>query len=81
MYPKGKMVKVTESQMIMIKKHINESVEVENDKLYCSSYEGGIIGWDDEKETYYHARYQHRTELDILGFIDIVVEKDNDERD
>lgn len=51
----------------------DEIVEVRNGKLYLSSYEGGIVKYDDELEKYVHS-YHHRAEtLDIVGFINIEV--------
>jgi uncharacterized protein YnzC (UPF0291/DUF896 family) len=50
----------------------DEIVEVVNGKLYCSSYSGGIVGWDSDENSYYHTRYYVTKKLDILGFTDIV---------
>lgn len=51
----------------------DEIVGVRNGKLYLSSYEGGIVNYDDKLGKYVH-NYHYRAEtLDIIGFINIEV--------
>lgn len=51
----------------------DEIVEVRNGKLYLSSYEGGIVNYDDKLEKYVHSYHYRAQTLDIVGFINIEV--------
>jgi hypothetical protein len=53
----------------------DEIVEVNNGKLCISSYQGGVVEWSDEKNCYVHFYHYFKTDLDIIGFIDIEVEE------
>lgn len=44
-----------------------------NGKLYASSYDSGIVQWDESVNGYVHFFHQHADELNIVGFTDIVV--------
>lgn len=51
----------------------DEIVEVKNGKLFLSSYQGGIVRFDNEKQKYIKSYYGSESELDIVGFVDIKV--------
>lgn len=51
----------------------DEIVSVENGKLCLSSYSGGIVRFDNEKQKYIKSYYQREIELDIVGFTEIKV--------
>lgn len=55
----------------------DEIIEVENGKLYCSSYQGGIVGWNKDENSYYSAYYGINKNIDIIGFIDISLDEDD----
>lgn len=44
-----------------------------NSKLYASSYDGGIVQWDESVNGYIYWAYHRVKELNIVGFTDIVV--------
>lgn len=54
----------------------DEIVEVSDGRLYLSSYEGGIVEWNEDEKKYIEYAYGGRDPLDIVGFIDISI-KDN----
>jgi len=54
----------------------DEIVEIENGKLCCSSFNGGIVEWDSEENSYCKSYYGKSKKLDILGFIDIIIDDD-----
>ena len=47
----------------------DEICEVENGKLFSSSYYRGIIKWDESKQKYIHLYFGAVVELDIVGFL------------
>ena len=51
----------------------DEIVSVENGKLYLSSYQGGVVRFDNEKQKYIQSYFQREKELDIVGFVDITI--------
>ena len=51
----------------------DEIVTVENGRLHCSSFDNGLVFYDDEEQTYIHAYHYHETRLDIIGFLKIEV--------
>mgnify|MGYP001239259837 CR=1 FL=1 len=55
----------------------DESVWVENNRLVCSSYENGLLNFDEEKQKYIHSYRYREEELDIVGFRDIIVEDED----
>jgi len=56
---------------------LDESNKIENNRMYCSSYQGGIVQWDEEKQKYIHCYYGREEELDIVGFFEIVVDDED----
>lgn len=55
---------------------LDESVDIlDNGRLYCLSYIGGVVAFSEEKKTYIHNYYSSARELDIIGFCDIVEDK------
>ena len=44
--------------------------------LYYSSYEGGIISYDNDAHKYVHMYYGHPTYHDYVGFLDIEIDED-----
>lgn len=57
----------------------DEIVQVKNGKPYFSSYNGGIVYFDQEKQKYVKHYYGGEKEIDIIGFYDVVFEGDEDE--
>lgn len=51
----------------------DEIVSVENGRLYLSSYQGGIVRYDNEKQKYIRSYFQREEELNIVGFVDIKI--------
>lgn len=49
----------------------NEIVDVQNGRLYLSSFSGGIVRWCEDKKEYVHSYYGVQKPLDIIGFIDV----------
>lgn len=47
----------------------DEIVEVKNGKLYCSSFNGGIVRWCETNKSYMHDCFGSEEDLKILGFI------------
>ena len=53
---------------------IDEIVIVDNGRLVCSSYINGIVDFSNDKQKYIYSYKYQFSELEIIGFIDIVVE-------
>ena len=49
----------------------DEIVDVQNGRLYLSSFRGGIVYWSDDKKEYIHSYYGVEKPIDIVGFIDV----------
>lgn len=54
----------------------DELVYVENGKLEASSFRGGLVFWHENKQRYVHTYSGRSEDLDIVGFIDIEVDRD-----
>jgi phosphoenolpyruvate synthase/pyruvate phosphate dikinase len=51
----------------------DEIVSVENGRLYLSSYQGGMVRYDNEKQKYIKSYFRREEELNIVGFVDIKI--------
>lgn len=54
----------------------DEILEVIDGRLYCSSFNRGIVKWSEEKKCYCHLYHMTTEDLDIEGFLDIEVDED-----
>lgn len=55
----------------------DEFVSVEDGRLECSSYQNGLLWFDEEKQKYIHTYHFIDKETDIIGFRDIVAREKN----
>ena len=55
---------------------LDEIVKVEDNRLYCSSLRDGLVQWDEDEQSYFQSFHHVSNKLNIIGFIDIVVDND-----